>query len=223
MGLLGNIFRIGGIISSPGPSIDLGKTIDTVRVLTEDQKTEGKKEGYADAAKEYEPIYTDLKQKYDCLIADIRARNKDLDVRSETGLLALQHLEAERNRLKAELQHQAEIASSKLNMPPSMIISTLNGGATGVITTPGLDSFSLLCSGIIELKRKERMKARQAGYLEAKELYEEKITQLREHYRISKDEADIRLKEYADSVSTLLNEIETVRFQIADLQLAMET
>ena len=74
---------------------------------------------------------------------------------------------------------------------------------------------------IIAKKKKERMQARRDGYMEAKALYEEKISQLKDHYRKTKADADIKLSNYANRVSALLNEIETVKFQIADLKLAM--
>lgn len=57
--------------------------------------------------------------------------------------------------------------------------------------------------------------------MEAKALYEEKISQLKDYYRKTKADADIKLSNYANRVSTLLNEIETIKFQIADLKLAM--
>lgn len=48
-----------------------------------------------------------------------------------------------------------------------------------------------------------------------------KNSQLKDHYRKTKADADIKLSNYANRVSTLLNEIETIKFQIADLKLAM--
>lgn len=57
--------------------------------------------------------------------------------------------------------------------------------------------------------------------MEAKALYEEKISQLKDRYRKTKADADIKLSNYANRFSALLNEIETIKSQIADLKIAM--
>lgn len=224
MGLWGFANFLGkgtGIMPSSTPSIrDVVKTVETIDALITDQVAEGKKEGYSDAALEYELVYADLKETYEKLILDIENKRTSLDVTSKCGLIELETLEAESARLKKELNDKVNTASKTFCISESSILSALNSGSSSFFTC------SLLCSvdlrgSIIAEKKKERMQARKEGYLEAKALYEEKINQLKDHYRKTKADADVKLSNYANHVSDLLSEIETLRFQIADLRIAM--
>lgn len=219
--IFGSMIKGPSIVSNPGTSIsDVIKTVETIDALLTDQTTEGKKEGYSDAASEYEAVYSDLKKKYEKLISDIESKRTDLDITSDKGLIELEKLEAERDRLKAELKNKAEDASGTFNISASSILSSLSSGSSGFFTSSSMWGYDFRDS-IIAKKKKERMQARRDGYMEAKALYEEKISQLKDHYRKTKADADIKLSNYANRVSALLNEIETVKFQIADLKLAM--
>ena len=202
------------------PWLDLIKTVKTIDALLTDQTTKGKKEGYSDAASEYEAVYSDLKKKYEKLISDIESKRTDLDIKSDKGLIELEKLEAERDRLKAELKNKVEDASGTFNISASSLRSSLSSGSSRFFTSSSMWGHDFRDS-IIAKKKKERMQARRDGYMEAKALYEEKISQLKDHYRKTKADADIKLSNYANRVSTLLNEIETIKFQIADLKLAM--
>lgn len=202
------------------PWLDLIKTVKTIDALLTDQTTKGKKEGYSDAASEYEAVYSDLKKKYEKLISDIESKRTDLDITSDKGLIELEKLEAERDRLKAELKNKVEDASGTFNISASSLRSSLSSGSSRFFTSSSMWGHDFRDS-IIAKKKKERMQARRDGYMEAKALYEEKISQLKDHYRKTKADADIKLSNYANRVSTLLNEIETIKFQIADLKLAM--
>lgn len=164
--------------------------------------------------------YSDLKKKYEKLISDIESKRTDLDITSDKGLIELEKLEAERDRLKAELKNKAEDASGIFNISASSILSSLSSGSSRFFTSSSMWGYDFRDS-IIAKKKKERMQARRDGYMEAKALYEEKISQLKDHYRKTKADADIKLSNYANRVSALLNEIETVKFQIADLKIAM--
>lgn len=202
------------------PWIDLIKTVKTIDALLTDQTTKGKKEGYSDAASEYEAVYSDLKKKYEKLISDIESKRTDLDITSDKGLIELEKLEAERDRLKAELKNKVEDASGTFSISASSLRSSLSSGSSRFFTSSSMWGHDFRDS-IIAKKKKERMQARRDGYMEAKALYEEKISQLKDYYRKTKADADIKLSNYANRVSTLLNEIETIKFQIADLKLAM--
>lgn len=202
------------------PWLDLIKTVKTIDALLTDQTTKGKKEGYSDAASEYEAVYSDLKKKYEKLISDIESKRTDLDITSDKGLIELEKLEAERDRLKAELKNKVEDASGTFNISASSLRSSLSSGSSRFFTSSSMWGHDFRDS-IIAKKKKERMQARRDGYMEAKALYEEKISQLKDHYRKTKADADIKLSNYANRVSTLLNEIETIKFQIADLKLAI--
>ena len=196
------------------------KTIKTVDALITDQKTEGRKEGYADAVLEYKPVYSDLKKKYDKLIADIESKRTDLDVCSDEGLKELVKLEKERDRLKVELNNKAKDTSAAFNVPISSILSALNSGSLGLIDSPSIWKYDFRDSIIIK-KKIERMQARKEGYIEAKVLYEEKMQKLKSHYKKVKADADAKLTDYANRVSALLDEIEKIKLQIADLKIAM--
>lgn len=199
---------------------ELSKTIKTVDALITDQKTEGKKEGYSDAAAEYEGVYSDLKQRYDKLIADINLQSKELELNSQQGTTELYRLEQERDRLKNELNRRANDAAIKFNVSATSILSSLNSGSSSFFSS--IFYYPDFRDRIIAKKMEERAQARKAGYLEAKSLYEEKIAQLKEHYRRTKAKADGKMRDYADHMGNLLKDIENIKFEIADLKLAME-
>lgn len=209
------------------PLSEVIKTVETIDALLTDQTTKGKKEGYSDAASVYEAVYSDLKKKYGKLISDIESKKTDLYITSDKGLIELEKLEAERDRLKAELKNKAEDASETFNISASSIRSSLSSGSSRFFTSSSMWSHDFRDS-IIAKKKKERMQARRDGYMEAKVLYEEKISQLKDQYRKTKADADIELSNCANRVSVLLNEIETklneietIKSQIADLKIAM--
>lgn len=209
------------------PLSEVIKTVETIDALLTDQTTKGKKEGYSDAASVYEAVYSDLKKKYGKLISDIESKKTDLYITSDKGLIELEKLEAERDRLKAELKNKAEDASETFNISASSIRSSLSSGSSRFFTSSSMWSHDFRDS-IIAKKKKERMQARRDGYMEAKVLYEEKISQLKDQYRKTKADADIELSNCANRVSALLNEIETklneietIKSQIADLKIAM--
>ena len=209
------------------PLSEVIKTVETIDALLTDQTTKGKKEGYSDAASVYEAVYSDLKKKYGKLISDIESKKTDLYITSDKGLIELEKLEAERDRLKAELKNKAEDASETFNISDSSILSSLSSGSSRFFTSSSMWSHDFRDS-IIAKKKKERMQARRDGYMEAKVLYEEKISQLKDQYRKTKADADIELSNCANRVSVLLNEIETklneietIKSQIADLKIAM--
>lgn len=202
------------------PLLNVIKTVETIDALLTDQTTEDKKEGYSDAASVYEAVYSDLKKKYEKLISDIESKKTDLDITIDKGLIELEKLEAERDRLKAELKNKAEDASETFNISASSILCSLSSGSSRFFTSSAIWGYDFRDS-IIAKKKKERMQARRDGYMEAKALYEEKISQLKDRYRKTKADADIKLSNYANRVSALLNEIETIKFQIADLKIAM--
>lgn len=209
------------------PLSEVIKTVETIDALLTDQTTKGKKEGYSDAASVYEAVYSDLKKKYGKLISDIESKKTDLYITSDKGLIELEKLEAERDRLKAELKNKAEDASETFNISASSIRSSLSSGSSRFFISSSMWSHDFRDSIIVK-KKKERMQARRDGYMEAKVLYEEKISQLKDQYRKTKADADIELSNYANRVSVLLNEIETklneietIKSQIADLKIAM--
>ena len=84
------------------PLSEVIKTVETIDALLTDQTTKGKKEGYSDAASVYEAVYSDLKKKYGKLISDIESKKTDLYITSDKGLIELEKLEAERDRLKVK-------------------------------------------------------------------------------------------------------------------------
>lgn len=155
------------------PWLDLIKTVKTIDALLTDQTTKGKKEGYSDAASEYEAVYSDLKKKYEKLISDIESKRTDLDITSDKGLIELEKLEAERDRLKAELKNKVEDASGTFNISASSLRSSLSSGSSRFFTSSSMWGHDFRDS-IIAKKKKERMQARRDGYMEAKALYEEK-------------------------------------------------
>ena len=131
----------------------------------------------------------------------------------------LERLEKERDNLKERLNDKVNTASSSFHVSSSTIFSALNSGSSAFYMSP-VFNYSIL-DGIIEYKEKERREARRKGYLEAKRLYEEKIQKLKNHFEEVKANANRQLKQYAEDMGAILEEIHRVKIQIADLELAM--
>ena len=60
--------------------------VEFIDAVTSDPETDGKKDGYERAAKEYEPIYQELKQEYDNAIAEIQQKQHSYEVKCNTEI-----------------------------------------------------------------------------------------------------------------------------------------
>lgn len=200
---------------------------------------------YSDLEKKYEKIISDIQSKrtdldlrsdegleeleqlekernrlvvemYNKVNSNIESKQAYLDAHSNEGLEELVQLEKKWDRLRATLKNKVEDDGSE----------AFNDFTGYILAHPWFFySPSIWRDGIrgsiILKKMNERMKARQEGYVEARALYIEKIQQLKDHFNEVKEKADAKFNDYANRVSALLDEIEKIKLQIAEIKIAM--
>ena len=190
--------------------------IEFIDSVTSDPETEGKKDGYERAAKEYEPIYQDLKHEYDSAIAEIECQKKNYDIESSVQIGYLSKLEEKRDSLQERVNAKAQQTASAYGVSVSTLMSSFS--SAGVVQGTSWD----LMRFITDSRMRRRKEAEKVGYSEAKQLYEKKLKSLRDKLEQEKENASRQLKDYANLISKILAEIEDNQMKIADLEIALQ-
>lgn len=190
--------------------------IEFIDSVTSDPETEGKKDGYERAAKEYEPIYQDLKHEYDSAIAEIECQKKNYDIESSVQIGYLSKLEEKRDSLQERVNAKAQQTASAYGVSVSTLMSSFS--SAGVVQDTSWD----LMRFITDSRMRRRKEAEKVGYSEAKQLYEKKLKSLRDKLEQEKENASRQLKDYANLISKILAEIEDNQMKIADLEIALQ-
>ena len=164
--------------------------------------TEAKKRGYARAAREYEKVLMALEEEYrqtKNLLYIERGNNKKI-----TDVLIHQLEDLER-----EVEQKKKVVAKKYNVSPSQI-----GVGTGVLSGGWVN----LIFGSLEKKVRQ---AEQQGYLEAKEIYEQKIARLKQKLQSLKDELDLEVADFTQLINDLLSAIADKQAELAELNVAL--
>lgn len=164
--------------------------------------TEAKKRGYARAAREYEKVLVALEEEYrqaQNLLYIERGNNKKI-----TDVL-IQKLED----LEREVEQKRKAVAKKYNVSPSQI-----GVGTAALGCVWVD----LIFG--RLEKKVRL-AEQQGYLEAKEIYEQKIALLKKKLQSLKDELNLEVADFTQLINDLLSAIADKQAELAELNVAL--
>lgn len=188
--------------------------IEYIGNLNSDPETDGKKDGYKRAAAEYKPVYQKLKKEYKQAISEIQRQKQCYDSESNAKIAYLSKLEKQRDALQEKLETRIRAVVDEEGLSVSDLGSSL--GRSGFIKDP----YSEITWSILERKWR-RKKAEKEGYLEAKQLYEEKLDVLRRKLEEEKANASRQMKKYADLISDILREIEETQMKIADLKIAL--
>ncbi len=209
----------GDILGLPqDPLSDMVKTTyQVVKEVVSDPETEGKKAGYERAAQVYEPIYQSMKAHYHDVIQALEEETRHNDTISLKLIHKLKSLETKRDQLKQELARQYQMTARKTDASAGDLKTFSGSGFSwSADTSYGLFSdFDLL--GWIHNKR--RAPYEKQGYAEAEALYKEKMQQLNEIFAQEEASLQNKLKEYSSLIADILNEIATLKKEIADLQL----
>lgn len=190
--------------------------VEFIDAVTSDPETDGKKDGYERAAKEYEPIYQELKQEYDNAIAEIRRKKSSYDIESNSKIGYLTQLEKRRDSLQEQVNNKVRQTAAAHGVSVSSLMGSFS--STGIVRDTSWDMMRFITDSRMQ-KRKE---AEKAGYSEAKRLYEEKLKSLREKLEHEKSGANKQLKDYADLIAKVLLEIEDTKMKIADLEIVLQ-
>ena len=192
--------------------------VEFIDAVTSDPETDGKKDGYERAAKEYEPIYQELKQEYDNAIAEIQQKQHSYEVKCNTEINYLIQLEKKRDNLQEQINSKVQQAATSHGIPVSSLLGSISANsAIGVVRDSSWDMMRF----ITDSRMRKRKEAEKAGYSEAKSLYQEKINLLREKFNHQKAEANNQLRDYVDLIAKVLLEIEDIKLKIADLEIVL--
>lgn len=202
-------------------------TIEKVKTIFSDTKTEGHKAGYSKAAEEYHSAYSDLKKMYDTYRAYLDEARESSNQRVES---ALKELEEVRDRLQSEVARRSTKCEERYSLPAGTVTNALaRRGETGhrfYCSGPSLSECILSMPGVnlniidvlYKAKEEQRKKAEKQGYLEAKETFEEKLQIMRDDFANLKSEGDQEINEYVDLINDILEDIAVARAQLAELK-----
>ena len=194
-----------------GPSLS-----DKVDMLFTDVETEGKKQGYEKASKKYEPIFREIENRYNETKKLIESQKTVYGDQSDKLIEKLSALEKERDSLQAEVDNKAKQVSKAYNIPLGQVRSAMSSG-TLLMSDPTFGILDIIYSH----KEKKLKKAEHKGYLEAKELYEEKIKRLQAKLDRLKEKGDEDIKKLVNLISDVLDEIAENQMKIAELRILL--
>lgn len=211
----------GGIVSTipdlrKEPTKKQPNIIDKIDMIFTDVETEGKKQGYERAAKEYEIVFEELENTYKEVKRIISLQQNELDNRSDKLIEKLSQLEKEKEYLMSKVNNKSNKVSKVYNIPLSQVRSCMNSGSL-LTSTTGVGILDM----IYNYKEKKLKAAEKRGYLEAKELYEEKLRKMRNELVILKQKSNRKIQEMTDLIFEVLDEITKTQIQIAELSILL--
>lgn len=208
IGLLDNIF-------STKPNISEPNIIDKIDMIFTDVETEGKKKGYSRAAKEYEKVFCYIEEEYN-KVKNIMENQKDIyGTKSDILIQKLEELEKKRQNLENQVEEKIYSVSKKYNLSISQVQESLINGNIIMRSKSILDI-------IYRYKEKKYREAEQHGYLEARNLYEDKINKLREELMSLKKEGDNKICELKNMIKEVLEKITDEKMKIAELEILLQ-
>ena len=190
--------------------------VDSIQMLTTDVETEGRKNGYERAAREYETVYRELEIEYVNAIKHLREQQSAYHTESEKYLNKLSSLESERGRLKEKANSKMRLTANKFDVSVSTVQSALGG--SGSIISLGPSIFGM----IADSRRRKMREAEKDGYAEARSLYEGKLRKLRERLSQLKESGTKKINEYISLTEEVLKEMEKIQMQIADMEILLQ-
>lgn len=206
VGPLGNLF-------DDGPSV-----IEKVEMLFTDVETEGKKQGYDRAAKEYGAAYRAIEKEFSETKKLIEQQKTSYDNKAETLINKLESLEKEKERLEREVDSKTRDVSRRFDIPISEVRGSLAAGTLLV----GGPMISVDILGMIYKHKEKKLKeAEQRGYVEAKELYENKISKLKSELKRLKDNGDKDIKKLLTMIDEIFQAIAEEQMKIAELKILL--
>lgn len=101
--------------------------IDNVEIILTDVETEGKKQGYARAAREYEKVFASLQTEWANAAQMIEASRESQTAEDRELIARLQMAESRKERLKQQLDEKARQLSKKQGIPIASVQAAIAG------------------------------------------------------------------------------------------------
>lgn len=192
---------------------------DKVNMVFTDVETEGKKQGYNRAAKEYDSVYQKLETEYFEAIRIISQQKNVYGNQADELINKLASLEAEEQKLKRQVEAKTNEVSKKYSIPVSTVRRSVSAGTL-------IFGDSSLTSDILDIvyryKAKKLKDAEQRGYQEAKELYEKKLADLKSKYAELWKRGNRELQELISTIGDALDSIAEEQTKIAELRILLK-
>lgn len=201
-----------GSIFDKGPGL-----VDKVDMLFKDVETEGKKQGYDRAAKEYGKVYREIEKDYKEAKALIEEQKKNYDIKADELIAKLEMLEEKKARLEKQVDQKTKEVSRKFNIPVGDVKASVMGGRSIFTDYPQIDLLGIIYSH----KERKLRKAEQEGYMEARELYERKIEKLKSELRRLKENGDRDIKKLISMIDEIYEAIADEQMKIAELKILL--
>lgn len=191
--------------------------IDKLELIFTDVEVEGKKQGYARAATEYEKVFRSIQREYKETKELIESQINMYDKQSDTLIAKLEALEKQKKRLERQVRQKSEDVSEKYNIPMVQIQPALDVGT--IFADPVL--FSVF-GMFFRYKERKLREAEQLGYMEARKLYEEKIDKLKKDLATLKRKGNSKIKEMINLINEVLDTIAAEQMKIAELKILLQ-
>lgn len=195
--------------------------LKVVITSTEQLKIEGKKEGYKKASEEYGKILKYMEEEYKRIIFIIKTQQNKYNHISESLLKQLEQLEEYKRYLQIQLKNKINTISKTNNIP----ISDLNSlcGSRGIICSNNsiFTKKQSILDMIYNSKNKKFMEAKEEGYIEAKEIYEKKVYDLKQRYLYEQNLANSKINNLKVIIYEILQQIECEKLTIVELEILL--
>lgn len=218
MGLFG---KRGGIFGDPlggGLFNDEPNVLDQVEMLFIDVETEGKKQGYDRAAREYEKAYRGIEREFLETKKIIELQKNSYDNEVDMLIHKLEELEIEKANLENQVNEKTREVSSRFGIPAGDIKKSL---ATGSLFVDNPYSSVNVLGLVYKHKEKKLKEVEQRGYAEAKKLYENKIEKLKSELSRLKENGNRDLQKLVTMIDEIFAAIADEQMKIAELRILL--
>ena len=202
-----------------GPSIT-----EKIDMLFKDVETEGKTQGYKRAASEYEKSFRAIENEYKHAKELIQSQKSNYGNSSEKFIVKLSELEKQKKSLEEQVERKMKAFSVKNDIPIGGVrgaFAAANTFSNVLPTNPTIPNTSLL--DLIYIHKKNKLtKVEQTGYLEARELYEEKISRMKKDLQELQKNGNADIKKLLDMISDLFDAIAEEQMKIANLNILLQ-
>ena len=196
-----------------GPSIT-----EKIDMLFKDVETEGKTQGYKRAASEYEKSFRAIENEYKHAKELIQSQKSNYGNSSEKFIVKLSELEKQKKSLEEQVERKMKAFSVKNDIP----IGDVRGAFAAANTFSNVIPNTSLLDLIYIHKKNKLTKVEQTGYLEARELYEEKISRMKKDLQELQKNGNADIKKLLDMISDLFDAIAEEQMKIANLNILLQ-
>ncbi len=199
--------------SEPEPSAS-----DKIKTIFNDTKTDGRKTGYARAAKEYKIAYKSMESEYEKYKKFLEEKKDEYNSQATSFIDELELLK----KKKTQLETEVEQAKRKCASENSISIADLNKRlSSNYSIAPTNSDMPNLIDLLYSVKERQRLNAEKEGYIEAKAVFEQKLDSLKKELEALKVKGNIELNEFIDLLNDLMTGIAKEKAKLAELKAMM--